>query len=158
MDLYLADRVIFRGKCCKSSRTMKQMENAECDLCEAIIGYMKKWKKCKPMNGWKKKNTGMLSNNVRTMFQNPTNPMFMLYHVVGYSVWLYMIHSRRMGRLAWIDNTSECLAAVMLTRDWSLHFTWFTENLLNFTYRLCKHNESMTWFEQQLRTTTIMLL
>ena len=44
VDLYLADRVIFRGKCCKSSRTMKQMENAECDLCEAIIGYMKKWK------------------------------------------------------------------------------------------------------------------
>lgn len=44
VDLYPADRVIFRGKCCKSSRTMKQMENAECDLCEAIIGYMKKWK------------------------------------------------------------------------------------------------------------------
>lgn len=160
VDLYLADRVIFRGKCCKSSRTMKQMENAECDLCEAIIGYMKKWKNMQSNERRKKTQIcwATVFQQCSKTLQTHTNPMFMLYHVVGYSVWLYMIHSRRMGRLAWIDNTSECLAAVMLTRDWSLHFTWFTENLLNFTYRLCKHNESMTWFEQQLRTTTIMLL
>ena len=82
VDLYLADRVIFRGKCCKSSRTMKQMENAECDLCEAIIGYMKKWKTCKAMKGGKK-NTDMLSNNVPTMFQNPTNPYKPNVHVVS---------------------------------------------------------------------------